>query len=61
LDNVALVSYVLDKGAATRIDVAVAGAITQGREGRQLAPWPRWRHSAFVSSPTTAPAFKIHP
>jgi dihydroorotase len=38
LDNVALVSYVLDKGAATRIDVAVAGAITQGREGRQLAP-----------------------
>ena len=38
LDNVALVSYVLDKGAATRIDVAVAGAITQGREGRHLAP-----------------------
>ena len=38
LDNVALVSYVLDKGAATRIDVAGAGAITQGREGRHLAP-----------------------
>jgi dihydroorotase len=38
LDNVALVSYVLDKGAATRIDVAVAGAITQGREGHHLAP-----------------------
>lgn len=38
LDNVALVSYVLDKGAATRIDVAVAGAITQDREGRHLAP-----------------------
>jgi dihydroorotase len=38
LDNVALVSYVLDKGAATPIDVAVAGAITQGREGRHLAP-----------------------
>ncbi len=38
LDNVALVSYVLDKGARTPLDVAVAGAITQGREGRHLAP-----------------------
>ena len=38
LDNVALVSYVLDKGAQTPLDVAVAGAITQGREGRHLAP-----------------------
>lgn len=38
LDNVALVSYVLDKGARTPVDVAVAGAITQGREGRHLAP-----------------------
>jgi dihydroorotase len=38
LDNVALVSFVLDKGAATPIDVAVAGAITQGRQGRHLAP-----------------------
>ena len=38
LDNVALVSYVLDKGARTALDVAVAGAITRGREGRHLAP-----------------------
>ena len=38
LDNVALVSYVLDRGARTPIDVAVAGAITVGREGRLLAP-----------------------
>lgn len=38
LDNVALVSYVLDKGARTPLDVAVAGAISIGREGRQLAP-----------------------
>jgi dihydroorotase len=38
LDNVALVSYVLDKGARTPLDIAVAGAITQGREGRHLAP-----------------------
>ena len=38
LDNVALVSYVLDKGARTPIDVAVAGAITQGRKGELLAP-----------------------
>jgi len=38
LDNAALVSYVLDKGARTPLDVAVAGAITQGREGRHLAP-----------------------
>jgi len=38
LDNVALVSYVLDKGARTPLDVAVAGAITLGREGRHLAP-----------------------
>jgi dihydroorotase len=38
LDNVALVSYVLERGARTPLDVAVAGAITQGREGRHLAP-----------------------
>jgi len=38
LDNVALVSYVLDKGAQTPLDIAVAGAISQGREGRHLAP-----------------------
>jgi len=38
LDNVALVSFVLDKGARTPLDIAVAGAITQGREGRHLAP-----------------------
>jgi dihydroorotase len=38
LDNAALVAYVLDRGAATPIDVAVAGAITQGRHGELLAP-----------------------
>ena len=38
LDNVALVSYVLDRGARTPIDVAVAGAITLGRRGELLAP-----------------------
>jgi dihydroorotase len=38
LDNVAIVSYVLDRGAQTPIDIAVAGAITQGRHGELLAP-----------------------
>jgi dihydroorotase len=38
LDNVPIVSYVLDKGAKTALDIAVAGAITQGREGKLLAP-----------------------
>jgi dihydroorotase len=38
LDTVALVSYVLARGALTGIDVAVAGAITQGRRGEKLAP-----------------------
>ena len=38
LDTVALVAYVLDRGAGTPIDVAVAGAITQGRRGELLAP-----------------------
>jgi dihydroorotase len=38
LDNAALVAYVLDRGASTSIDVAVAGAITQGRRGELLAP-----------------------
>jgi dihydroorotase len=38
LDNVALVSYVLDRGARTPLDIAVAGAITQGRRGEILAP-----------------------
>jgi dihydroorotase len=38
LDTPALVSYVLDRGAKTPIDVAVAGAITQGRGGKLLAP-----------------------
>ncbi len=38
LDNVALVSYVLAQGAKTRLDVAVAGAITVGRHGTALAP-----------------------
>jgi dihydroorotase len=38
LDNVALVAYVLERGQRTPIDVAVAGAITQGRRGELLAP-----------------------
>jgi dihydroorotase len=38
LDNVALVAYVLERGARTPLDVAVAGAITQGRRGELLAP-----------------------
>jgi dihydroorotase len=38
LDNPALVSYVLDRGARTPLDIAVAGAITQGRRGELLAP-----------------------
>jgi dihydroorotase len=38
LDNVALVSYVLERGARTPLDVAVAGAITVGRHGESLAP-----------------------
>ena len=38
LDNVALVAYVLERGTRTPLDIAVAGAITVGREGRQLAP-----------------------
>lgn len=38
LDNVALVSYVLERGARTPIDVVVAGAISQGRLGEKLAP-----------------------
>ena len=38
LDNVALVTFVLERGARTPLDVAVAGAITQGRRGEHLAP-----------------------
>ena len=38
LDNVALVSYVLERGARTPLDVAVAGAITMGRAGEHLTP-----------------------
>ncbi|HVB71145.1 MAG TPA: dihydroorotase [Acidimicrobiales bacterium] len=38
LDNAALVSYVLERGARSVLDVAVAGAITQGRLGELLAP-----------------------
>jgi dihydroorotase len=38
LDNAALVAHVLARGVATPIDVAVAGAITQGRRGELLAP-----------------------
>ncbi|MHB1088130.1 MAG: dihydroorotase, partial [Acidimicrobiales bacterium] len=38
LDSVALVSYVLDRGARTALDIAVAGAITVGRAGERLAP-----------------------
>ncbi len=38
LDTPALVSYVLARGATTPLDIAVAGAITQGRRGELLAP-----------------------
>ncbi len=38
LDNAALVAYVLEQGARTPLDIAVAGAITVGREGEKLAP-----------------------
>jgi dihydroorotase len=38
LDNVALVSYVLERGARTPLDIAVAGAITKDRRGELLAP-----------------------
>lgn len=38
LDSVALVSYVLDRGTRTALDIAVAGAITVGRAGEKLAP-----------------------
>jgi dihydroorotase len=38
LDNAALVAYVLERGSRAVIDVAVAGAITQGRRGELLAP-----------------------
>lgn len=38
LDNVALVTYVLERGRRTPLDIAVAGAITQGRRGELLAP-----------------------
>ena len=38
LDTPAMVSYVLARGATTPLDIAVAGAITQGRRGERLAP-----------------------
>jgi dihydroorotase len=38
LDSVALVSYVLERGARTPLDIAVAGAITKERRGESLAP-----------------------
>ncbi|MGC2167941.1 MAG: dihydroorotase, partial [Acidimicrobiales bacterium] len=38
LDTPALVSFVLARGSQTPLDVAVAGAITQGRQGEKLAP-----------------------
>jgi dihydroorotase len=38
LDTPAMVSYVLARGAMTPLDIAVAGAITQGRRGELLAP-----------------------
>lgn len=38
LDSVALVSYVLERGARTPLDIAVAGAITKERGGESLAP-----------------------
>ncbi len=38
LDTPAMVAYVLARGAATPLDIAVAGAITHGRRGELLAP-----------------------
>ncbi len=38
LDTPALVAFVLARGKATPLDIAVAGAITQGRAGEKLAP-----------------------
>lgn len=38
LDSVPMVSFVLEKGAQTQIDIAVAGAITVNRAGEHLAP-----------------------
>jgi len=38
LDTPALIAYVMARGAATPLDIAVAGAITQGRLGENLAP-----------------------
>jgi dihydroorotase len=38
IDNAAVVRQVLDLGAGACCDVRVAGAITVGRQGRQLAP-----------------------
>ena len=38
LDTPALVTFVLASGADTPLDIAVAGAITQGRQGVNLAP-----------------------
>jgi dihydroorotase len=38
LDTPALVAFVLSRGAVTPLDIAVAGAITQGRQGEKLAP-----------------------
>ena len=38
LDTPALVTFVLARGADTPLDIAVAGAITQGRQGVNLAP-----------------------
>jgi dihydroorotase len=38
LDSVAMVGYVLERGKSAAVDVAVAGAITIGRQGEQMAP-----------------------
>jgi dihydroorotase len=38
LDSVAMVSFVLERGACTSLDIAVAGAITKDRLGASLAP-----------------------
>ena len=38
LDSVAMVGYVLERGKSAAVDVAVAGAITVGRQGAQMAP-----------------------
>jgi dihydroorotase len=55
IDSAAVVRQVLDLGATACCEVAVAGAITVGRGGTQLAPLAEMAPSGSGSSPTTGP------